>query len=73
MQVGDDCHFVGSINYVLFGTMMRLCHDHLENSLFSYAAPWFTADNMLVIAIYKHEPQDTGRRPQISTLPSMGP
>ena len=27
VQVKDQCFYVGSVNYVVFGVMMRLCHD----------------------------------------------
>jgi hypothetical protein len=29
VQVGKDCYFSGTANYVLFGVMCRLCFDHL--------------------------------------------
>lgn len=28
VQVGRECYYAGSPNYVIFGTMCRLCHDH---------------------------------------------
>jgi len=28
VQVGDECYYAGSPNYVIFGTMCRLCYDH---------------------------------------------
>ncbi len=31
VQVGDECHYVGSVNYRIFGTMCRLCYDHLTD------------------------------------------
>jgi outer membrane protein OmpA-like peptidoglycan-associated protein len=28
VQVGQECYYAGSANYVIFGTMCRLCYDH---------------------------------------------
>jgi outer membrane protein OmpA-like peptidoglycan-associated protein len=28
VQVGSECYYAGSANYVIFGTMCRLCYDH---------------------------------------------
>jgi outer membrane protein OmpA-like peptidoglycan-associated protein len=28
VQVGTECYYAGSANYVIFGTMCRLCYDH---------------------------------------------
>lgn len=28
VQVGSECYYAGSPNYVIFGTMCRLCYDH---------------------------------------------
>jgi hypothetical protein len=33
VTIGGSCHFAGSANYVIFGIMCRLCHDHYENML----------------------------------------
>jgi hypothetical protein len=49
--VGYDCHFAGSVNYVVFGVMMRLCHDTFAGSPF---ASWFDQDAMnLMIVLHK--------------------
>jgi len=32
VQVGSGCHYAGSVNYVIYGVMLRLCHDHLEST-----------------------------------------
>ena len=54
VQVGRDCHFVGSVNYVAYGKMMRLCHDHFRDSVFSYATKWYTEEYMATyVAIHK--------------------
>jgi outer membrane protein OmpA-like peptidoglycan-associated protein len=29
VQVGDDCYYAGSVNYVVFGVMCQLCNAHL--------------------------------------------
>ena len=55
VQVGGDCHYSGSVNYALFGVMMRLCHDHYvsEQSVF---ADWYSAQSMLnLIYLYKFD------------------
>ncbi len=28
VQIGTECYYAGSANYVVFGVMCRLCHDH---------------------------------------------
>jgi outer membrane protein OmpA-like peptidoglycan-associated protein len=28
VQVGHECYYAGSVNYVIFGVMCKLCHDH---------------------------------------------
>jgi hypothetical protein len=51
IQVGYDCHHAGSVNYVVFGAMMRLCHDHFKGNRL---ASWFDQDAMnLLIALHK--------------------
>jgi hypothetical protein len=53
VQVGGACHFDGSVNYVAYGTMMRLCRDHY-NADGSDWARWFSEDMMiLLIAAHK--------------------
>jgi hypothetical protein len=53
VQVGRDCHYSGSVNYVVYGVMMRLCHDYMahEDSVF---ADWFSSEEMLEL-IYMHK------------------
>lgn len=51
IQVGYDCHHAGSVNYVVFGVMMRLCHDHFKGNPL---AGWFDQDAMnLLILLHK--------------------
>lgn len=33
VTIGGSCHFAGSANYVIFGVMCRLCHDHYDTML----------------------------------------
>ncbi|MCA9151763.1 MAG: hypothetical protein KDA92_20810, partial [Planctomycetales bacterium] len=33
VTIGGSCHFAGSANYVIFGVMCRLCHDHYDKML----------------------------------------
>jgi hypothetical protein len=52
VQVGSGCHYAGSVNYVVYGVMLRLCHDHLKDSLLG--VDWFSKDRMnQYITIYK--------------------
>lgn len=41
IQVGSGCHYAGSVNYVIYGVMMRLCHDHM-----TFDRPFFTEQSM---------------------------
>lgn len=45
VQVGSGCHAAGSVNYSVYGVMLRLCHDHYDNSL-KGEAKWFTEEQM---------------------------
>jgi hypothetical protein len=40
VQVGSGCHYAGSVNYVIYGVMFRLCRDHLpfDKPFFSESA-----------------------------------
>jgi len=33
VQVEGGCHYAGSVNYVVYGVMFRLCHEHFENPI----------------------------------------
>jgi len=52
-QVGSSCHYMGSANYVIYGVMFRLCHDHFQHSG-SNEANNYTINEMLDwISLYK--------------------
>lgn len=53
VQVGSGCHYSGSVNYVVYGVMMRLCHDHFTSDDSSFA-DWYTREEMLEM-IYMHK------------------
>ena len=54
VQVGSDCNYTGSVNYALFGVMMRLCHDHYHGV--PAFADWFSQNAMFeLIAVYKSD------------------
>jgi hypothetical protein len=53
VQVGSGCHYAGSVNYVAYGVMMRLCHDYLSREK-SLIADWFSREEMLEL-IYIHK------------------
>ncbi|HEY7602724.1 MAG TPA: hypothetical protein VH760_00585 [Gaiellaceae bacterium] len=55
VQVGTQCHYSGSVNYVAYGVMMRLCHDYLRRED-SSIADWFSAEEMHEL-IYMHKNQ----------------
>ena len=46
VQVGTDCHYAGSANYVIFGVMCKLCHTHFT-MIGSPDASKFTESEML--------------------------
>jgi hypothetical protein len=48
VQVGSECHHAGSVNYVVFGAMMRLCHDDTK----VVGRSWFSEEamNLLIVA-----------------------
>ena len=49
VQVDNDCHHAGAANYVIFGTMFKLCSDEDPNTFFA-----FSESNMkALIDIYK--------------------
>jgi hypothetical protein len=49
VRVGNECHHAGSVNYVVFGAMMRLCHD--DRAL---GKSWFSEEAMnLLIVLHK--------------------
>ena len=55
VQVGNDCHYAGSVNYVVYGVMMRLCRDYLSKESSSFS-DWFSQEEMLEL-IYIHKNQ----------------
>lgn len=55
VQVGNGCHYSGSVNYASYGVMMRLCRDYLSKED-SSIADWFTQQEMLEM-IYIHKNQ----------------
>lgn len=55
VQVGNGCHYSGSVNYAAYGVMMRLCRDYLSKED-SSIADWFTQQEMLEM-IYIHKNQ----------------
>ncbi len=54
VQVGRDCHYSGSVNYVVYGVMMRLCRDNYADE--SASESWFSPEEMLEL-IYIHKNQ----------------
>jgi hypothetical protein len=54
VQVGTDCHYAGSPNYVIFGTMCDLCHAHYVAAGDASGQRDFTKANMLsLVDLYK--------------------
>jgi len=67
VQVGNECYYAGSPNYVIFGTMCALCHDHFraQNRAGANAGytGWmdFTTQSMLdLIDLYKSSSDNVG-------------
>jgi len=67
VQVGADCYYAGSPNYVIFGTMCRLCYDHFyaqhrAGSMPGYTGYMdFTESSMLdLIDLYKSSSANVG-------------
>jgi len=46
VQVGTDCHYAGSPNYVIFGVMCKLCNDHFTATGNASGAARFTESKM---------------------------
>lgn len=46
VQVGADCYYAGSPNYVIYGTMCKLCHDHYSATSNADGVARFTQSEM---------------------------
>jgi hypothetical protein len=46
VQVGSDCYYAGSPNYVIYGVMMKVCHDHYSSAGKTSDAEDFTKSEM---------------------------
>lgn len=56
VQLDTGCHYAGSVNYVIFGLMMRLCHDDYRDSSgpSRLKAPLYEESSMTkIISAYK--------------------
>jgi hypothetical protein len=54
VQVGKDCYYAGSANYVIFGTMCKLCHDQFIGKRTFYGGMEFTELEMkALVYLYK--------------------
>ncbi len=55
IQVGNGCHYAGSVNYVIFGAMCKLCADHfLAHGPINTGYARFTLASMMhLIDLYK--------------------
>jgi hypothetical protein len=60
IQINEDCYYAGSVNYVIFGTMFKLCSDENPNISYNFAKRNMDA----LIDIYK------GSRPSGLGTPS---
>jgi hypothetical protein len=77
VQVGTDCHYAGSANYVIFGTMCKLCFDHfssIENheSPISFDVTDFTESEMLEL-INKYKGTGSPGLPPRAPVPDFIP
>jgi hypothetical protein len=53
VKVGSDCHYAGSVNYVIFGTMCDLCRSHFTAIKSSDASDFDEASMLKYINWYK--------------------
>jgi hypothetical protein len=53
IQIDSDCHYAGSVNYVIFGVMCKLCHDHFTALGSADAADYTAAEMRDLINLYK--------------------
>jgi hypothetical protein len=54
VQIVNDCHYAGSVNYVIFGTMCKLCFDHYQTKMKDPDQFIYTKELMLeLINLYK--------------------
>jgi hypothetical protein len=53
VQVDDGCHYAGSVNYVVYGVMLRLCHDHLEQMRSTLSSTYSEEQMALYVTIWK--------------------
>ncbi len=53
IQVDTDCHYAGSVNYVIFGVMCKLCFDHFTAIGSADASDYTTAEMRDLIDLYK--------------------
>jgi hypothetical protein len=52
VQVGSECYYAGSANYVVFGVMCKLCFDHYMSTLNPQGVNRFTKSKMLRLINY---------------------
>lgn len=52
VQVGDECYYAGSANYVVFGLMCKLCFDHYMSTLNPQGVYRFTKSKMFRLINY---------------------
>jgi hypothetical protein len=72
--VNNECHFAGSVNYVIYGAMMRVCHDFAKESLFASAATFFTKERMeLYIQVHKTDVEVSKKGVNLKEAGNLGP
>jgi len=53
VEVLNECHYAGSVNYVIFGVMCKLCQDHFKSIGSSDASDYTEAEMLSLINKYK--------------------
>jgi hypothetical protein len=53
VQIDNDCHYAGSVNYVIFGIMCKLCYNHFTALGSSNANDYTEAEMLNLIDLYK--------------------
>ena len=61
VQIGNECHYAGSANYVIWGVMCKLCFDMYDKWLSSMKKPSWYENDMLYQIVEKSRSEFTTR------------
>jgi hypothetical protein len=71
VQVDKDCHYAGSVNYVIFGVMCKLCHDYFTSIGSSEADDYTWKEMLSLIDLYKGSGFAGLATPSTNFMPSV--